>query len=98
MAARREIEVEATPAEVWEAIATEEGRADWLGEPEREIYVESADAPHRLVWWWCENEQEPTRVELLVVAAPLGSRVVVIESTPQVPLARLAASLTLVPA
>ena len=53
MRTRREIEIEATPEEVWEALATEEGRERWLeDEPEREIHVETADAPHRLVWWW----------------------------------------------
>jgi uncharacterized protein YndB with AHSA1/START domain len=49
MAAWREIEIEATPDEVWDALATEEGRARWLDEPGREIQVESADPPHRLV-------------------------------------------------
>jgi DNA-binding transcriptional ArsR family regulator len=73
---RRETEVEATPQEVWEAIATEEGRARWLDEPGREVVVESAEAPHRLVWWWWEGDGPATRVEFLVVAAPAGARVV----------------------
>ena len=30
MPARREIEVEATPEEVWEALTTDEGRERWL--------------------------------------------------------------------
>ena len=51
MAAWREIEIEASPEEVWEALATEEGRDGWLDEPAREIHVESEEAPHRLVWW-----------------------------------------------
>jgi uncharacterized protein YndB with AHSA1/START domain len=89
---RRETEVEATPQEVWEAIATEEGRARWLDEPGREVVVESAEAPHRLVWWWWEGDGPATRVEFLVVAAPAGARVVVTESAPSVPLARLAAA------
>jgi hypothetical protein len=37
-------------------------------------------------------------VEFLVVAAPAGSRVLVSETAPPVPLARLAASLAAVPA
>jgi uncharacterized protein YndB with AHSA1/START domain len=89
---RRETEVEATPQEVWEAIATEEGRARWLDEPGREVVVESAEAPHRLVWWWWEGDGPATRVEFLVVAAPAGARVVVTESARAVPLARLAAA------
>jgi uncharacterized protein YndB with AHSA1/START domain len=98
MAAWREIEIEATPEEVWDALATEEGRERWLGEPEREIQVESEEPPHRLVWWWWEGDEAPTRVEFLVVAAPAGARVLVSETTPTLPLARLAASLAAVPA
>lgn len=92
MTVRRETEVEATPEEVWDALATEEGRARWLDEPGREVVVESAEAPHRLVWWWWEDDGPATRVEFLVVAAPAGSRVVVTESVPSLPLARLAAA------
>jgi uncharacterized protein YndB with AHSA1/START domain len=93
MPARREIEIEATPEEVWEALSTEEGRERWLDEPGREIRVERADAPHRLVWWWWEGDGPETRVEFLVVAAPSGTRVVVTESRPAaVPLASLAAA------
>jgi uncharacterized protein YndB with AHSA1/START domain len=92
MAVQREIEVEATPEEVWEALATEEGRERWLGEPEREIHVEVLDAPNRLVWWWAGAEEPATRVEFLVVAAPAGTRVVVTESSPSFPIAMLAAS------
>jgi uncharacterized protein YndB with AHSA1/START domain len=91
MPARREIEIEASPEEVWEALATEEGRERWLDEPERTIHVETAERPHRLVWWWWEGDEPATRVELLVVAAPAGARVVVTESAPSFPLATLAA-------
>jgi uncharacterized protein YndB with AHSA1/START domain len=98
MAPWREIEIEATPEEIWDAIATEEGRDRWLGEAGREIQVESADPPHRLVWWWWEGDEPPTRVEFLVVAAPVGARVLVSETAPAVPLARLAASMRAVAA
>jgi hypothetical protein len=90
----REIEIEAAPEDVWEALATEEGRERWLDEPGREIHVETAEAPHRLVWWWWEGDDPATRVEFLVVAAPAGTRVLVTETAPTVPLARLAASLS----
>ena len=98
MAAWREVEIEATPEEVWDALATEEGRERWLDEPGREIHVESEDPPHRLVWWWWDGDEPATRVEFLVVAAPAGARVMVTESAPPVPLARLAASMAAVPA
>jgi uncharacterized protein YndB with AHSA1/START domain len=95
MAAQREIEVEATPEEVWEALTTEEGRERWLeDDPTREIHVELADEPSRLVWWWWSGDEPATRVEFLVVAVPAGARVVVTETVPSFPLARLASSFT----
>ncbi len=98
MAAEREIEIEATPEEVWDALATEEGRERWLDEPDRTILVESEDAPHRLVWWWWAGEEPATRVEFRVVEVPAGTRVRVIESVPSFPLATLAARFALVTA
>ncbi len=98
MAARREVEVEATPEQVWEAIATEEGREDWLQEPDREVHIEVVEAPSRLVWWWAEEERAATRVEFEIVAAPGGARVIVTESEPAFPLAMLASSFALVAA
>jgi len=96
MDTRREIEIEASPEDVWEALATEEGRAAWLEDaPEREILVETSEEPHRLVWWWWTEDAPVTRVELLVVAAPAGARVVVIESEPSFPLPALTARFTL---
>jgi uncharacterized protein YndB with AHSA1/START domain len=94
---RREIEIEASPEEVWEAIATEEGRERWLeDEPGREIVVERPSAPGRIVWWWSDGpDGDPRRVELVVVAAPRGSRVIVTETAPSFPLTRLAASFAL---
>ncbi len=92
MAVRREIDVDASPEEVWEALATEEGRERWLEESEREIHVEVLESPHRLVWWWAGAEEPATRVEFLIVATPAGARVAVIESAPSFPIAMLAAS------
>jgi uncharacterized protein YndB with AHSA1/START domain len=95
MPVRREVEIEATPEEVWESLVTEEGRDRWLEEdPEREIHVEVADEPSRLVWWWWRGDEPATRVEFLVVAAPRGSRVVVVESQPRFPLVALATAFT----
>jgi uncharacterized protein YndB with AHSA1/START domain len=95
---RREIEIEAGIDEVWDALATEEGRSEWLGEEDHEIRVESAEAPHRLVWWWWDGDEPATRVEFLVVPAVSGTRVVVIESSPSVPLASLSARFAMVAA
>jgi uncharacterized protein YndB with AHSA1/START domain len=99
---RREIDVEASPEEVWERIATEEGREAWLDEdPAREMHVEVADEPHRLVWWWWRDEEPPRRVELRVLRASAGARVIVVETAPgrhagampEFPLAQLSMSL-----
>jgi uncharacterized protein YndB with AHSA1/START domain len=94
----REVDVEASPEEVWEALATDEGRERWLAEPEREIRVEVAEEPYRLVWWWESPGEAPSRVEFRVVAVPPGSRVIVTESVPAFPLASLAASFAMVAA
>jgi len=98
MPVRREVEIEASPEEVWEALVTEQGRERWLDEPDRDVHIEVLDAPHRLVWWWAGEDEPATRVEFLVVAAPAGTRVVVTESEPAFPLATLAASFALVAA
>lgn len=94
MSVTREVHVEAPPEDVWEALASEEGRERWLQEPEREIRVERAEAPHRLVWWWSREDEPATRVEFLVVAAGAGTRVLVTESSPEFPLAMFARCLT----
>jgi len=88
---RREIAIDASPAEVWESLATDDGRDRWLEEdPDREIRVEVADEPWRLVWWWSSGEQEATRVEFRVIPARSGSRVIVTETRPVFPVAAFA--------
>jgi hypothetical protein len=77
---------------VWESIVTEEGREAWL-EDDREVHVESADAPRRLVWWWLA-EEGVSRVEIELVPAVSGTRVIVTESVPTpFPLTALASAL-----
>ena len=95
---QREVEVQATPEEVFEALVTEEGRERWLEEPDRLIQIERAEPPHRLVWWWASDEQPATRVDFRLTELPSGTRVVVTESAPSFPLATLAASFELVAA
>jgi hypothetical protein len=87
---RREIEIDAPPEEVWEALAGEEGRERWLDQPERPIVVEVAEEPSRLVWWWGGEGERPTRVEFELIPAAAGTRVVVTESAPEFPIAMLA--------
>jgi uncharacterized protein YndB with AHSA1/START domain len=89
-AARTEVEIEASPEQVWEALVTEQGRETWLQEPDREVYVEVVQAPSRLVWWWVSEDEPATRVEFEIVAVPAGARVVVTESEPAFPISLLA--------
>jgi uncharacterized protein YndB with AHSA1/START domain len=96
VSATREIEIEAPPEEVWEALIDEDRRAAWLEEPERVISVQETQAPSRIVWHWWGDERRPTRVEISVVGVDRGSRVTVTESRPGFPLASLAASFELV--
>jgi uncharacterized protein YndB with AHSA1/START domain len=93
------IEVDATPEDVFELLATEAGRDAWLEpDPDRTLVVESAQAPTdgdsgRISWWWWSGEDAPRQVELWVVAVPDGSRVIAIESSPAMPLTMLAQAL-----
>ncbi len=96
---RREVDIDASPDEVWEALATEEGRDAWLEpDPDRVIEVEAEDAPERLVWWWWRGDEQPRKVELDVIAVPWGTRVVVTETVPHFPLPALCAAFARVPA
>ena len=96
--ARTEVEIDATPEEVWEALVTEEGRETWLDEPERDVHIEVVQAPSRLVWWWTAEDEPATRVEFQIVAVPAGTRVIVTESEPAFPISLLARSFARVPA
>jgi uncharacterized protein YndB with AHSA1/START domain len=87
------VEIAASPDEVWESLATEEGRSRWLeDDPEREMLVEVAQEPDRLVWWWWREDEAPRRVEFTVVAVPEGARVIVVESAPEFPMAQFTMS------
>ncbi len=96
---RREIELEASREEVWEALVTEEGRERWLGEDlDRDIHIETARHAERLVWWWAADDAPATRVDFELVELPRGTRLIVIEDAPAMPLAAMAASFQLVAA
>ena len=96
---RREIAIDAPPADVWESIASEDGRDRWLeDDPGREIRVEVADEPSRLVWWWSSGDEAATRVEFRVIPAGSGSRVIVTETRPRFPVTAFARAFALVAA
>src|SRR4051794_25202857 len=71
---RREIEIDAGIDEVWDALASEEGRESWLEEDERSILVESAEPPHRLVWGGGGGGGAGARGGVLVGGAGGGTR------------------------
>jgi uncharacterized protein YndB with AHSA1/START domain len=98
----REITIDATLEDVWEAVSTEEGRERWLEPDEdRRIVVERTLEPSHISWWWWHesDDDHPRHVEVDVVAVPDGTRVIVTESQPALlPVAQLAASFELVAA
>jgi uncharacterized protein YndB with AHSA1/START domain len=91
-AVERELLVPETPEEVWDSLA----EPTWLGddasielEPagevragERSGFVEEADEPSRLVFWWSAPDEDASRVELDLEETDEGTLVRVTESRP----------------
>jgi uncharacterized protein YndB with AHSA1/START domain len=88
----RELTVPEEAEEVWRSLA----QPEWLGEDasielreagdvragERDGFVEEADAPRRLVFWWSAPDEDATRVEIDLHETEDGTRVRVTESRP----------------
>ena len=88
----RELIVSDDIEDVWSSLAEPE----WLGEDatidlreagevragERDGFVEEADAPRRLVFWWSAPGEEATRVEIELDESDAGTHVRVTESRP----------------
>ena len=88
----RELVVPEEAEEVWRSLA----RPEWLGADaaldlrpagevkagERSGFVEEADPPRRLVFWWSAPGEESSRVELELDEIDEGTRVRVTESRP----------------
>jgi uncharacterized protein YndB with AHSA1/START domain len=91
-AVERELTVPERPEEVWRSLA----EPAWLGEDasielheagdvragERTGFVEEADAPRRLVFWWSDPEEDATRVEIELDETDAGTHIRVTESRP----------------
>ena len=96
------VDIDAPAEDVFELLASDEGREAWLEpDPERTIVVESTEPPAeresgRIAWWWWSGSERPRHVELWVVAVPAGSRVIAIESAPSLDLTLLARMATAV--
>jgi uncharacterized protein YndB with AHSA1/START domain len=92
----REMVVPGTPEEAWRAVVEsdwlgEDVRIDprrdgevSVGDEggERRGFVEEADPPSRLVFWWSEPGAEGSRVEIKLDEVDEGTRVRVVESRP----------------
>ena len=88
----RELTVPDGVEDVWRSLAEPE----WLGEDatidlreagevsagDRTGFVEEADAPRRLVFWWSAPGEEATRVELELDETDAGTHIRVTESRP----------------
>ena len=88
----RELRVEESAEEVWRSLA----EPAWLGDDaaielreagdvragERTGFVEEADAPRRLVFWWSAPDVEATRVEIDLDETGDGTHIRVTESRP----------------
>jgi len=88
----RELTVPDAIEDVWDSLAEPE----WLGENaaidlreagdvragERTGFVEEAEAPHRLAFWWSAPGEEATRVELELDETEAGTHIRVTESRP----------------
>jgi uncharacterized protein YndB with AHSA1/START domain len=88
----RELRVEESAEEVWRSLA----EPAWLGDDaaielreagdvragERTGFVEEADAPRRLVFWWSVPDEEATRVEIDLDESGDETHIRVTESRP----------------
>jgi uncharacterized protein YndB with AHSA1/START domain len=84
----RSVDLEASPDDVWRAVADPDERARWLDDPDavsRRVRVDEAAPGERLVWTWWRPGEEGDASTVSVVLSPLdtgGTRVVVTESLP----------------
>jgi uncharacterized protein YndB with AHSA1/START domain len=94
---QREIELPASPEEVWELVTGDGWLADEVeidlsvggdarfrtGEEERTGWVEEAREPAALTFWWAADEEPASRVELtLDRLSDGGTRLRVVEARP----------------
>ena len=76
----RDITLPVEPDEAWDALTDPELLEQWFGDGQREAVVEEAEPGERLVFWWWEEGEPGSRVELRLVAVPAGTRVSVREA------------------
>ena len=76
----RDITLPVDPDEAWDALTDPELLEQWFGDGDREAVIEEAEPGERLVFWWWEEGEPGSRVELRLVAVPSGTRVSVREA------------------
>ena len=64
----RDITLPVDPDEAWEALTDPELLEQWFGDGDREAVIEEAEPGERLVFWWWEEGEPGSRVELRLVA------------------------------
>jgi uncharacterized protein YndB with AHSA1/START domain len=78
-----EVDLDASPEQVWRAIATPELREAWLGEPESgAAEVAAADAPERLDLVW-PTEDGDSLISFEISPAEGGSHLTITHRAPQ---------------
>ncbi|MFL5825708.1 MAG: SRPBCC family protein [Thermoleophilaceae bacterium] len=87
MKVEREITIDATPSEVWEALSEPALMRDWLfeGGDDRPVELEEVEDEERLAFRWRREGQGETSVVFTLEAVPTGTRVVVVERGLRVP-------------
>jgi uncharacterized protein YndB with AHSA1/START domain len=92
----RELWLPATPAAVWDAVTSDGWLAEHVcldlrpggdahfesGGRVRSGWIEEVWAPDRLTFWWAENDEPASRVELRIEAREHSTRLRVVESRP----------------
>jgi uncharacterized protein YndB with AHSA1/START domain len=93
----RELDLDASAAEVWKAITADGWLADEvrlelqpggdaefrLGDSVKRGWVEEALAPARLTFWWADGDEPASRVELILEpTAEQGTRLRIVETRP----------------
>jgi uncharacterized protein YndB with AHSA1/START domain len=92
----RELQLPASPEVVWEAVTGDGWLAEEVdlelhpgggarfqtGEDAREGWVEEAQAPSRLAFWWAVDGEPATRVELTIEPLQDGCSLRVVETRP----------------
>jgi uncharacterized protein YndB with AHSA1/START domain len=92
----RELWLPAAPEAVWDAVTGDgwladrvrldlrpggDARFDSAGRV-RSGWVEDVSAPERLAFWWADDEEPATRVELKIEPRDTGSRLRIVETRP----------------